>query len=69
MYPEVFMKFARRAMQYGDVEVLPSPQFFYGMEKGEEITIELEHGKTLVIKFLTVGDAASGWHSGPSSSN
>ncbi len=34
----------------------PPPQFFYRMEKGEEITIELEPGKTLVIKFLTVGE-------------
>jgi pyruvate carboxylase len=57
MYPDVFMKFARLKQEYGDVEVLPSPAFFYGMERGDEITVELEPGKALVIKFLAVGDA------------
>jgi pyruvate carboxylase len=56
MYPEVFLKFAQAQNAYGDLEVLPSKQFFYGMEKGEEVTIELEPGKTLVVKFLTVGE-------------
>ena len=57
MYPEVFVKFAKARASYGDLEVLPSPQFFYGMQKGEEITIELEAGKTLYLKFQTVSDA------------
>jgi pyruvate carboxylase len=56
MYPEVFVKFAREQQIWGDVEVLPSPQFFFGMEKGEEITVDIEAGKRLVIKFLTVGE-------------
>jgi len=56
MYPDVFLKYARSRQAYGDVEVLPTPQFYYGMERGDEITVELEPGKTLVIKFLTVGE-------------
>jgi pyruvate carboxylase len=56
MYPEVFLKFARAKQKYGDVEVFPTPQFFYGMEKGDEFTVELEPGKALVIKFLTIGE-------------
>ncbi len=56
MYPEVFIKFARAQQAYGDVEVLPSPQFLFGMELGEEIAVELEPGKTLVIKFLALGE-------------
>ena len=56
MYPSVFSKFARARQTYGDLEVLPTPQFFYGMEKGEEITIDIEEGKTLVVKFLAVSD-------------
>ncbi len=56
MYPEVFVKFAQAQQIWGDVEVLPSPQFFFGMEKGEEITVDIEAGKRLVIKFLTVGE-------------
>ncbi len=56
MYPEVFRKFAQARQNYGDVEVLPTPQFFYGMELGEEITVEIEPGKTLIIKFLAKGE-------------
>ena len=56
MYPEVFLKFARNQAQWGEVEVLPTPQFFYGMKRGEEITVDLEPGKTLIIKFLTIGE-------------
>jgi pyruvate carboxylase len=36
--------------------VLPTPVFFYGMEKGDEISADIEPGKTLFIKFLTIGD-------------
>ncbi len=56
MYPEVFLKFARTHQAYGDMEILPTPQFFYGMQRGEEITVDLEPGKTLVVKFLTIGE-------------
>jgi pyruvate carboxylase len=56
MYPEVFLKFARTRQQYGDVDVLPTPAFYYGMRRGEDISVELEPGKALVVKFLTVGE-------------
>jgi len=56
MYPEVFEAFDRARQSYGDVSVLPTPQFYYGMQKGDEIAVEIEPGKTLVIKFLTVGE-------------
>ncbi len=56
MYPDVFVKFARNRQQWGDVDVLPTPQFFYGMERGADITVELEPGKSLAIKFQTVGE-------------
>jgi pyruvate carboxylase len=56
MYPEVFLKFAKAEQTYGDVQVLPTPQFLYGMKTGEEITVDIEPGKTLVVKFLTVGE-------------
>ncbi|HET9522879.1 MAG TPA: pyruvate carboxylase [Terrimicrobiaceae bacterium] len=56
MYPQVFLAFAQERQLYGDVSVLPTPQFYYGMEPGEEITAELEPGKTLIIKFLAVGE-------------
>jgi pyruvate carboxylase len=56
LYPEVFLKYDRFRQIYGDVSVLPTPQFFYGMRSGEEITVDIEPGKTLVVKFLTVGE-------------
>ena len=56
MYPDVFTKFARARSTYGTVEVLPTPQFFYGLEKGLEVAVEIEQGKTLIIKFLTVSE-------------
>jgi pyruvate carboxylase len=56
MYPEVFLKFAKARQSYGDLDVLPTKQFLYGMTTGEQTTVDLEPGKTLVVKFLTVGD-------------
>ena len=56
MYPDVFVKFARARQAYGPVDVLPTPEFFFGMKTGEEIAIDLEPGKTLVLRFLTVGE-------------
>jgi pyruvate carboxylase len=56
MYPDVFVKFARAHQSYGDVEVLPTPQFYYGMQRGDSVAVELEPGKTLVVKFQTVGE-------------
>jgi pyruvate carboxylase len=56
MYPDVFVKFARNRQTWGDVDVLPTPQFYYGMERGADITVELEPGKTLAIKFQTLGE-------------
>jgi pyruvate carboxylase len=56
MYPEVFLKYSRAHASYGDVEVLPTPEFFFGLEKDREITVEIEAGKTLIIKLLTISD-------------
>ncbi len=56
LYPKVFADFVDHVQRYSDVSVLPTPTFFYGLENGEEVNIEIEPGKTLVVKFLTVGD-------------
>jgi pyruvate carboxylase len=53
----VFLKFAKSREMWGDLEVLPTPPFFYGLQQGEEMTIELEPGKVLFLRMLTVGDA------------
>ncbi len=56
LYPEVFTKFDKFRQTYSDVSVLPTPAFFYGLKSGEEITIEIEAGKTLIVKFLTASE-------------
>jgi pyruvate carboxylase len=56
LYPEVFTKFDKFRQTYADVSVLPTPAFFYGLKSGEEITVEIESGKSLIIKFLTISE-------------
>jgi pyruvate carboxylase len=56
LYPEVFAKFDKFRQAHSDVSVLPTPAFFYGLKSGEEITVEIEAGKTLIIKFMTASD-------------
>ena len=56
LYGRVSDEFHAHQATYSDVSVLPSPAFFYGMDPGEEISVDIEEGKTLIIKFLTVGD-------------
>ncbi len=56
LYPDVFVKYDKFRQTYADVGVLPTPAFYYGLGSGEEITVEIEPGKTLIIKFLTASD-------------
>jgi pyruvate carboxylase len=56
MYPRVFPDLARHQAKYSDTSVVPTPVFFHGMQPGEEASIDIERGKTLIVKFLTVGD-------------
>ncbi len=56
LYPDVFVKFDKFRQTYADVSVLPTPAFYYGLGSGEEITVEIEPGKTLILKFLTASD-------------
>ncbi len=60
LYPRVFPEFAAHQARYSDTSVLPTPIFFFGMEPGEEASIDIERGKTLIVKFLTVSDAHEG---------
>ena len=55
MYPEVFADFARYVRDYSDLSVLPTPAFFYGLRPGEEISVNIEEGKTLFIRLINVG--------------
>ncbi|MCA8999903.1 MAG: pyruvate carboxylase, partial [Planctomycetaceae bacterium] len=55
LYPKVFEDFAKHRKKYSDTSVLPTPVFFFGMNVGEEIAADIEPGKTLFIKYQTVG--------------
>ena len=56
MYPQVFIDMSNHVEEYGDVSVLDTPTFFYGMKQGEKISVEIEQGKTLIIKLLSVSE-------------
>ena len=56
MYPKVFLDYMGRHRLYGPVRTLPTRTFFYGMQPGEEITAEIDPGKTLEIRLQAVGE-------------
>ncbi|WP_293447225.1 pyruvate carboxylase [Planktotalea sp.] len=56
MYPKVFLDYMGRHRSYGPVRALPTKTFFYGMEPAEEITTEIDPGKTLEIRLQAVGE-------------
>jgi pyruvate carboxylase len=56
LYPKVFLDYAATEAKFSDLSVLPTTVYFYGMEMGEEISIEIEPGKTLVVKLMTLGE-------------
>ncbi|WP_170441898.1 pyruvate carboxylase [Ruegeria arenilitoris] len=56
MYPKVFLDYMGRHRIYGPVRTLPTRTFFYGMEPGEEISAEIDPGKTLEIRCQAIGE-------------
>jgi pyruvate carboxylase len=56
MYPKVFLDYMGRHRLYGPVRTLPTQTFFYGMQPGDEITAEIDPGKTLEIRLQAVGE-------------
>ncbi len=54
-FPKVFEDYWTFRRQFGDVSVVPTPIFFYGMKPGEDTTIEIARGKTLLIRLLSLG--------------
>ena len=56
MYPKVFLDYMGRHRNYGPVRTLPTKTFFYGMEPGEEVSAEIDPGKTLEILCQAVGE-------------
>jgi pyruvate carboxylase len=54
LYPDVYTKWIARYNEFGDVSVLDTPTFFFGMHIGEEIKVNIEQGKMLVIKLISI---------------
>jgi pyruvate carboxylase len=57
LYPQVFSDFLDHSLHYGDTSTIPTANFFYGLQPGDEIAVEIERGKTLIIRYLTTGEA------------
>ena len=55
LYPKVYEEFIEHYKTYGDVSMLPTPYFFYGPDTTEEVSVDIEEGKRLIIRFLAVG--------------
>uniref|UniRef100_A0A7S2KAA7 Pyruvate carboxylase n=2 Tax=Leptocylindrus danicus TaxID=163516 RepID=A0A7S2KAA7_9STRA len=55
MYPAVFEDFMLKTNEFGKVSMLDTPTFLTGMKIGEELAIQLETGKSLIVKLLGVG--------------
>ncbi|MEO0938475.1 MAG: pyruvate carboxylase [Pseudomonadota bacterium] len=56
MYPKVFLDYMGRHRTYGPVRTLPTDVFFYGMEPGDEISVEIDPGKILEIRLQAIGE-------------
>jgi pyruvate carboxylase len=56
MYPKVFAQYAADRAAFGDLGMLPTSVFFYGMQPGQEINVDLERGKTLIVRYVTASE-------------
>lgn len=54
MYPDVFIQYAEHRKKYDDVSVIPTDVFFYGLPMNEEVTLDIEEGKTLILKLVAI---------------
>ncbi|WP_280169347.1 pyruvate carboxylase [Priestia megaterium] len=59
LYPKIFIDYQEKFKRYGDLSVLDTPTFLYGMRLGQEIEIEIEQGKILIVKLVSIGQAQS----------
>ncbi len=52
MYPDVFRDFYQHQQEFGGIDYLPTPAFFYGLGQGDEILVKLQRGKTISIRYI-----------------
>jgi pyruvate carboxylase len=51
MYPKVFTDYATHTTEFGDVSLLPTPVFFYGMEPHQIVSFPIEQGKEILVSL------------------
>lgn len=56
LYPKVFEEYLTTVKSFGDISVIDTPTFLYGLRLGEEVEVEIEKGKTLIIKLVSIGE-------------
>jgi pyruvate carboxylase len=56
LYPQVFMDYQKHLRAIRQHVGAADAAFFYGLQSGEEINVEIEPGKTLILKYLTTGE-------------
>ncbi len=56
LYHKVYEDYAANYRKYGNLSVLPTPIYFYGMKAGQEIAVDIDKGKTLIICYLNMGE-------------
>jgi pyruvate carboxylase len=55
-FPEVFDEYMKHRKKYGDTSMIPTPNYFFGLNTGEEIYVSIEAGKTLIIRYFTLSE-------------
>jgi pyruvate carboxylase len=55
LYPKVYKEYLNTVDLYGNISFLDTPTFLYGLRLGEEIEVEIEIGKTLIVKLVSIG--------------
>ncbi len=57
LFPGPTSDFREARRRYGDVSVLPTLEYLYGLRQGEEHVVELEEGVTLILGLQAIGEA------------
>ncbi|OWP62324.1 pyruvate carboxylase [Hymenobacter amundsenii] len=55
LYPKVFEQYWAFRQDYGDVSVVSTPVFYYGLKSGEETLIEIARGKSIIVGLQSIG--------------
>jgi len=56
LYPKVFSDYFQHQKVFGNVSVIPTPQFFYGLKIGEDALVEIAPGKNIIIKLIYISE-------------